>query len=62
MTGGQRRSVMESSITCAFHQIQSVHMKCVPFYCNTAYELKGRGMKIERIWLGCMIKFIIRAT
>jgi hypothetical protein len=37
-------------------------MKCVPFHCNIAHELKGRGMKTKGIWLGYMIKFIIRAT
>jgi hypothetical protein len=27
--------------------IQSVHMKCISFYCNITHELKGRGMKTK---------------
>jgi hypothetical protein len=38
--------------------IQSVHIKCIPFYCNVAHELKGRGMKTKRIWADYMIKFV----
>jgi hypothetical protein len=41
--------------------IQSVHIECIPFYYNIAHKQKGRGMKTKRIWVGYMIKFIIRA-
>jgi hypothetical protein len=33
-------------------------MKCIPFYCNIAHELKGTRMKIKCIWVHYMIKFL----
>jgi hypothetical protein len=37
---------------------QNVHMKCIPFYCNIAYELKLIGMKTKHIYLGYVINFL----
>lgn len=37
-------------------------VKCIPLYCNMAYEPKGKGMKTKRIWVCYMIKFINCAT
>lgn len=37
----------------AIHGItQSVHMKYIQFYCNTAHEPKGIGVKTKSIWVG----------
>jgi hypothetical protein len=56
-----------SSWTCSLKDTKlqwytGVHLKCIPFHCNIAHEPKDRGMKTKRIWVGCKIKFIIRAT
>jgi hypothetical protein len=37
-------------------------MKCIRFYCNVAYKLKGKGLKTKRIWIGYKIKFVSHAT
>jgi hypothetical protein len=34
---------------------QSVHMKCIPFYCNIAHEPKGRGMKTTGLQMSMKI-------
>jgi hypothetical protein len=40
-------------------QIQDVQIKCVPFYCNIAHELKGTGMKAKHILVDNIIKFLL---
>jgi hypothetical protein len=35
-----------------FVALWAVHMKWIPFYCNSAHELKGAGMKTKCIWVG----------
>jgi hypothetical protein len=49
-----------SSGVVRVHEMQGVHVKCIPFYCNVVHELKGAGM--EHISVGHIFVFKICLT
>jgi hypothetical protein len=46
---GHAECLIQMNMTFQFKLIQSVHMKCIPFYCSIAHELKGTRMKNKHI-------------
>jgi hypothetical protein len=45
-----------------FHKNTGCAREMYTNFLNIAHELKGRGLKTKHMWIGYMIKFIIRAT
>jgi hypothetical protein len=52
---------MDPSESIIKYRVYSTH-EMYTILLNIAHEPKGIGMKTKRIWVGYMIKFVIRAT